>query len=228
MASLSAVLFDAGGVLLDLDYAYLVRLVEARQCETTPEALSRAEALARRAIHERVQGGGGVGEAWRDYFRAMLGTARIPPELHEEIIDTLWEAHQRVGLWTVAVPGAREVLRELRRRGLSTGVVSNAEGKVERDLEAAGFGGLLDVVVDSHHVGVEKPHPHIFRVALERVGASPEAAVFVGDVPSVDVEGAKAAGIFPVLVDRHDLYPDVAVPRLRSLEELPGWIASRA
>jgi putative hydrolase of the HAD superfamily len=227
MASVSAVLFDAGGVLLDLDYAYLVRLVEARNCETTTEALARAEAIARKAIHERVRGGGAAGEAWRDYFRVVLGTVRIPPELHEEIIDTLWEAHLRVGLWTAPIPGAKQVLEELRRRGLATGVVSNAEGNVARDLDAAGFGGLLDVVVDSQEVGVEKPDPRIFEIALERLGAAAEAAVFVGDVPAVDVEGAKAAGIVPVLVDRHDLYSDLDVARLRSLEELPSWIASR-
>ncbi len=226
MVAVKTVLFDAGGVLLDLDYAYLVRLVEARECGTTVEALARAEAVARRTIHERVRDGGTVGEAWRDYFRAMLGTVRVPPELHEEIIDTLWDAHLRVGLWTVPILGAVEVLQEIKRLGLTTGVVSNAEGRVERDLRAAGYEGLLDAVVDSHYVGVEKPDPKIFRIALERVGGVPEATVFVGDLPAVDVEGARAAGITPVLLDRHDLYPEVGVTRLRSLEELPAWISA--
>jgi HAD superfamily hydrolase (TIGR01509 family) len=108
--------------------------------------------------------------------------------------------------------------------GFRLGVVSNAEGRVERDLESAGFAGLLDTVVDSHLVGVEKPDPRIFGIALERLGASAATAVFLGDVPSIDVAGARAAGIAPLLLDRHDLYAEIDAPRLRSLEELPSWL----
>jgi len=41
----------------------------------------------------------------------------------------------------------------------------------------------------------------------------------------VDVEGARSAGIAPVLLDRHDLYPDVDAPRLRSIDEFEAWLA---
>ena len=84
--------------------------------------------------------------------------------------------------------------------------------------------GLLDTVVDSHVVGVEKPDPEIFRIALERLSVAAEHAVFVGDVPSVDVAGARAAGIAPILLDRHGMYGDVDAPRLRSLGDLPGLL----
>jgi len=110
------------------------------------------------------------------------------------------------------------------RFGYTIGVVSNAEGRVEKDLGAAGYEGLLDVVVDSHVVGVEKPDPRIFHIALERLGADPAGAVFLGDVPSVDVVGARAAGIAPILLDRHDLYPDASAPRLRRISELAGYL----
>ena len=49
----------------------------------------------------------------------------------------------------------------------------------------------------------------------------PETAIFIGDVPSIDVDGARSAGIAPILLDRHDLYRDVEAPRLRSIKELP-------
>src|SRR6185369_3755546 len=101
----------------------------------------------------------------------------------------------RVGLWTVAVEGALETVRDLKRRGYRLGVVSNAEGRVERDLIGAGYDGFFETVIDSSVVGVEKPDPAIFRLALERLGASPDGTVFLGDVPAVDVEGARAAGI---------------------------------
>lgn len=227
MPRVETVLLDAGGVLLDLDYAFLRRLLEARGCFAAPEVLSEAEAQARRSIHDRVASGGRVGEAWRDYFRILLNRVGLAPEAAEEVIDTLWEAHQRFGLWTSAIPGSIETVRALKAGGYRIGVVSNAEGRVEQDLYAAGFDGLLDTVVDSHVVGVEKPDPAIFRIALERMGASRETTIFLGDVPSVDVVGARAAGITPLLLDRHGIYDDVGVPTLRSIAELPDWLDAR-
>jgi putative hydrolase of the HAD superfamily len=223
-AKIETVLLDAGGVLLDLDYDYLRRLLDARGFEVSRDELAVLEARARVEIERRVRDGGRVGEAWRDYFRSILGRAAVPPDHHEAIVDSLWEAHHRVGLWTVAIPGAVETVRGLRRRGYRVGVVSNAEGRVEADLASAGFDGLLETVVDSHHVGIEKPDPGIFAIALERLGVRADSTVFVGDVPAVDLDGARAAGIFPLLLDRHDLYPGVDAPRLRRIHDLRDWL----
>jgi putative hydrolase of the HAD superfamily len=220
-------LFDAGGVLLDLDYAFVKRLLEARHVATTVAELSTSESIARTTIDRRVREGGRTSEAWRDYFRILLTRVGAPPEGTEEIIDTLAEAHDRVGLWTVAIDGAVATVRALKDAGHRLGVVSNAEGRVERDLNGAGYAGLFETVVDSHLVGVEKPDPAIFRIALERMSAVAEGTVFIGDVPSVDVAGARAAGLTAVLLDRHDLYATVDAPRLRSIAELPGWLAAR-
>jgi putative hydrolase of the HAD superfamily len=226
MQRFDTVLLDAGGVLLDLDYAFLRRLVEARHADTTLELLSHAEAHARTSIDRRVREGGRSAEAWRDYFRTLLGHVWVPPELHDGIIDTLWDAHQRVGLWTVPIDGAVDAVRAIKAAGYKTGVVSNAEGRVANDLSAAGYDGLFDAVIDSHLVGCEKPDPAIFAIALEKLGSAPGRTVYLGDVPSIDVAGARAAGIFPVLLDRHDLYQDVDVTRLRAIAELPDWISN--
>ena len=225
---IDAVLFDAGGVLLDLDYAYLRRLIEARHGAVTVDELSRLEAAARMEIHRQVAGGGRVSEAWRDYFYVILGRVGVPAAEQNGIVDSLWDAHQRFGLWTVAIPGGPEVVAGLKRRGFRLGVVSNAEGRVEQDLESAGYRGLFETVVDSHVVGVEKPDPEIFRIALQRLDSAAEHAVYVGDLPAVDLAGARAAGIAPVLLDRHELYPDLAGPRLLSLEELPALLGGTA
>ena len=225
MARIETVLLDAGGVLLDLDYAFLKRLLEARRIATSVEALSESESRARTTIERRVREGGRTGEAWRDYFRVLLTRVGTPPDWTDEIIETLWEAHHRVGLWTVAIDGAVEAVRAVRAAGYRVGVVSNAEGRVERDLANAGYAGMFEAVVDSHLVGVEKPDPAIFRIALERMNAAPETTVFVGDVPSVDVAGARAAGLRAILLDRHGLYEDSDAPRLSSMAALPPWLA---
>jgi putative hydrolase of the HAD superfamily len=222
----TAVLLDAGGVLLDLDYAFLARLVRARRVEASLEDLARAESLARTAIDRRVREGGRVGDAWRDYFRILLAQVGTPAAEVEGIIDLLWEAHQRSGLWTAAIEGAVATVRALREAGYRLGVVSNAEGRVARDLDHAGYASLFETVVDSFLVGVEKPDPAIFGIALERMGLAPETTLYLGDVPAVDVAGARAAGLTAVLLDRHDLYVDVDVPRLRSITELPAWLAA--
>lgn len=226
MSRVRTVLLDAGGVLLDLDYRFLQRVLAARGCVVEIETLQESEAHARTAIERRVREGGRTGDAWRDYFRFLLSRVGGDPGRTEEVIDVLWEAHLRFGLWTVAIDGAVQAVRAVREAGYRIGVVSNAEGRVEQDLNAAGFDGLLEAVVDSHVVGVEKPDPRIFAIALERLGGEPASTVFLGDVPAVDVAGARAAGIAPILLDRHDLYLDAPAPRLRAIAELPGYLAS--
>jgi putative hydrolase of the HAD superfamily len=124
----------------------------------------------------------------------------------------------------VAIEGALDAVREVRGRGYRVGVVSNAEGQVARDLDNAGFEGVFETVVDSHLVGVEKPDPRIFAIALERMRVAPEATVFVGDLPAVDIDGARAAGMAAILLDRHGLYPDHDAPRIESLGALPSLL----
>jgi putative hydrolase of the HAD superfamily len=218
-----AVLLDAGGVLLDLDYAYLRRLILARGIDVAEGPLSEAEAAARKEIDRAVRRGG---DAWRDFFAILLHGVGVPMSEHQRIIDSLWEAHQRVGLWTVAVAGSLPAVRELRERGMRLGVVSNAEGNVARDLDRAGYGGMFETVVDSHLVGVSKPDPAIFRVATERMKLAPDRVVYLGDRPRIDVVGARDAGMSAVLLDRHDLYPEAGVPRIRSLGELLSLVGS--
>jgi len=72
--------------------------------------------------------------------------------------------------------------------------------------------------------GVEKPDPQIFRIALERSGVAPEHAVYVGDHPFFDVDAAREAGMFPVLIDRRGRHQDTDALRITSLEDLPAAV----
>lgn len=221
---IETVLLDAGGVLLDLDFAFLSRVIGDRNADET--RLARIEAGARFEV-DRTRRAGAPASDWRDFFHLVLGRAGVAAADHDAIVDTLWEAHQRVGLWTVPAPGGRETVAALSANGFRLAVVSNAEGQVARDLDAAGYGGRFETVVDSHRVGVRKPDPGIFRIALERLGVDARRAVHVGDMPEIDVKGARAAGITPILVDRHDFYADADVARVRALGELPALLAAQ-
>jgi putative hydrolase of the HAD superfamily len=89
-------------------------------------------------------------------------------------------------------------------------------------LAGLGLGGSFEFVIDSHDVGIEKPSPRIFELACERLGLAPARCAYVGDVMAFDIEGARAAGLVPVLFDFYDSYdagpPDGA--RVRDAAEL--------
>jgi FMN phosphatase YigB (HAD superfamily) len=72
-------------------------------------------------------------------------------------------------------------------------------------------------VLDSSVVGVMKPDPEIFKLALGRLDIGPKDAVMVGDSPAADVQGARSASIGAVLVDPLDMYRWVDAPRYPSL-----------
>ena len=83
----------------------------------------------------------------------------------------------------------------------------------------------VDAVIDSSVVGVAKPDPGIFAIALERCGVAPEHAIHVGDTPAADVDGARAAGVTPVLVDPYDDHPELDVTKVRSLADVVALLA---
>ena len=109
--------------------------------------------------------------------------------------------------------------------GYRVGVVSNADGRVEALFDQVGLTPYVEFVIDSHVVGVAKPDPRIFRMGAERLRLPPEECLYVGDLYAVDVLGARAAGLRPLLLDpfeRHADWDDVQ--RIRSVVELPGWL----
>ena len=113
-------------------------------------------------------------------------------------------------------------LSELRRSGVTLGIVSNFEEWLERLLEQLGVADAFAVRVISGVEGIEKPDPRIYRIALERAGVAAEQAAFVGDSPEFDVDPPAALGMFPVLLDRRERHPSFTGVRIRRLSELAG------
>jgi putative hydrolase of the HAD superfamily len=102
-------------------------------------------------------------------------------------------------------------------------VVSNSDGTAEASMKALGLRDYFDVVIDSAVVGFAKPDPRIFQFALRALGVDASRAIYIGDLYSVDVVGARAAGIHPVLLDPHGHWRDVdcfTVPTLNELVSL--------
>lgn len=221
---MSAVLFDLGGVLLRLDYDAIAARAAERGVRLDAPALAHAEAAARHAIDAHAAAHGKVRgtDATRvpDYFEDLLAAAGVPAAIRAGLVPQLRADHRDANLWRVPIADGRTTLAALRRAGLRTGVVSNADGRAAALLEAAGLADALEVVVDSHLEGVEKPDPEIFRRALARLDVPAAGTVFVGDIWSIDVEGSRAAGLRPILLDATGAYGGVACERIHRLAEL--------
>ena len=100
------------------------------------------------------------------------------------------------------VPHTHEVLEQLKSSGYKLGIVSNASsGKLIRDaMDHRGFTPYFDSIIVSADVGYRKPHPEIFKLALQELSMSPGDTVMIGDVPAYDVAGPHALGIKTILV----------------------------
>lgn len=122
-----------------------------------------------------------------------------------------------------AFPEVPSALRDLRLRGVRLVVASNWDCSLPDWLAAAGLDGLLDGVVSSAEAGEAKPGSAPFLRALELAGAEPSEALHVGDSLVNDVQGANAAGIRALLVQRSG-EPPAGMRALRSLAELPDQI----
>ncbi|WP_407539054.1 HAD family hydrolase [Deinococcus radiomollis] len=120
---------------------------------------------------------------------AEFGLKHDPEVLLQDFSDHAWAD-------VALMPHALDVLQELRRRRLKLGVVTN--GWSEKQLQALGGLGLthlFDDVVVSEAVGLRKPDPAIFRLALARLNVGASEALYVGDSPLNDVAGPQLAGM---------------------------------
>ncbi|MBI4610324.1 MAG: HAD-IA family hydrolase, partial [Candidatus Rokubacteria bacterium] len=182
---LRAVFFDAGNTLLQINYAAIVEQLTLRGIGRTPEEVGRAEHRARVRLDPHLAPGASTESqsVAGYYFRYLLEELGITdPATSRALAEWRRSYNLPVGLWNQADPEAEKVLRRLRAEGVTTGVVSNSNGSVQGILEELGLFRHLDFVLDSAVVGVEKPDPRIFRLALDAARVAPAEAVYIGDL----------------------------------------------
>jgi putative hydrolase of the HAD superfamily len=214
------ILFDAGGTLIHVDGE---RVLRAASVDADGAAFSRAAAGAAQDVGAWTKRNPESTDAERlpFYLDAVLRRLGVEDaERRKLAARAVAVEHARSNLWSRSEPGAVDTVRELRRRGYRTGVVSNADGRVRALLDTAGFSPYLEVVIDSSEVGLEKPDPRIFLAAAERLGIEPERCAYVGDIFSIDVVGARAAGMRPILIGSGSHLAEGDVERIEQLEEL--------
>jgi putative hydrolase of the HAD superfamily len=217
-----ALLFDFGGTLAFLDFDLLAREFSREGRKLDALALEHAEYAGREAIDRHLMGGNKPADngAYEQFFRGWMAAAGIPDEEFAECASRFGAIHREASLWRVVRPGTFEALEDFKSAGYKLAIVSNAEGQVAADAKRHGLARYFDVIIDSHIVGVAKPDPRIFHIALERLGVGADEAKFTGDIYSIDVEGARAAGLESRLVDQHQRYSWVKHEKIRHIREL--------
>lgn len=136
-----------------------------------------------------------------------------------EIYDE-WAACQHFALYDDVIP----TLRALHASGYRIGLISNTHRCLASFQSHFELGPFITAAVSSSEHGFLKPHPSIFRAALEMVGVEPDDGVMVGDSLAHDIAGARQVGMRAVLLTRSG-EPSAAaagVPVIQTLAALPG------
>lgn len=120
-------------------------------------------------------------------------------------------------------PDAIEVLSGIREKGLKTALISDCTHEIPTVWPETPFAPLLDTTVFSCMVGMRKPDPRIYQLAIERLDVLPEQCLYVGDGGSQELSGALKVGMRPVLI-RPDA--DSTEPHLARREEWDGPVIS--
>jgi putative hydrolase of the HAD superfamily len=219
--TIRTVIFDWGGTLTPwhtIDHEVLWREVcEPHFPAGQAQEVARAIYLAEQAV-------------WADIDRCQASAtlAHVFEQARVTVTDDvmasyfqIWEPH------TFTDPEAAPLLRELRRRNIRTGVLSNTlwpRSMHEECLLRDEVLDLIDGAVFSSEIPWCKPHPEAFRAAMAAVGEDdPASCVFVGDRPYDDVHGAKGVGMRAVLIPNGDVpayagaVPDAVITRLSEL-----------
>jgi putative hydrolase of the HAD superfamily len=197
-----AVFLDALGTLVRLEPPW-VSLRAGVPAEISDEQLEAALREEMAYYREHAQEGrdaaslAGLRRRCADLVSARLGL--------EITVDELVAA-MRFDAYGDAAPA----LRDLRDDGLALIAVSNWDCSLPEVLARVGLNELLDGVVSSAAAGHRKPDPGIFAPALELAGVEPGEALHVGDTREEDVEGARAAGIRALLIDREGEGGDIS------------------
>jgi putative hydrolase of the HAD superfamily len=212
-------LLDALGTLVELErpWPHLVAELHARGVSVSEDDARRAmlaEMAYYRVHHDDASDFAGLTDLrarCAAIVQGELGTALPVADVEEAMLAAIrFRPYPEV-------PG---VLRALRENGARLVVVSNWDVSLHDVLERTRLRPLLDAVVTSAEFGAAKPDPAIFAHALELAGARAADAVHAGDDLEADVEGARAAGIEPVLVARDGEAAPAGVRGIPTLEGL--------
>jgi HAD superfamily hydrolase (TIGR01549 family) len=189
-----AVTFDFGQTLADLDTAMLSRRAAERGVTVDANAIAASVPIAWAEYDAAIRKGFG-GHPWKFLMRTLLAESQVAPADAASLTDWLWDEQPKQNLWRLPIPGMFELARELHRKHVTIGVISNSEGKLAELVRELGLDDALTMIVDSGVFGVTKPDPRIFLFATDQLGVEPADVIHIGDSYEADVKGALNVGM---------------------------------
>lgn len=157
---------------------------------------------------------------YAQYTRLIINdeeqVSRIAPILHDQVVNDCFLNYRD------HVPeSSYSILEQLIQSGYKLGIITNRTQPIDEELRQLRLAEYFPTVVVSGLVGSMKPEAAIFHYALEQIQARPEQAVYIGDNYYADVVGARSAGLYPILVDPDQLFPEAECPVIDSIADLP-------
>jgi HAD superfamily hydrolase (TIGR01549 family) len=229
-----AVFFDVGETLVHVDPSFadlFVTVLAGAGHERSEEEVREASAHIYTRFSEAARDGSMWTTSpersrgfWTSVYERMLGELRIPDG--DGLAAILYREFTRMDNY-VLFDDVRPTIGALRKTGLLLGIVSNFEAWLEDWFGVHELVESFPVRVISGIEGIEKPDERIFQLALDRAGVDATDSVYVGDNPEFDVDPPAALGMFPVLVDRRDRFPDHDGARVRDLRDLLALLEAR-
>ncbi len=230
-----AIFFDVGETLVHVDPSFVdlfVRVLAGVGHDRSVDEVREASAHIYARFSEAARDGSmwttspeRSREFWTSVYERMLRELRVADD--DRLAATLYREFTRMENY-VLFDDVRPTIDALQARGLLLGIVSNFESWLEDWFGIHELVETFPVRVISGIEGIEKPDERIFRLALERASMSPQESAYVGDNPEFDVDPPAALGMFPVLIDRRDRFPDHAGPRVTDLRDLPAILGEAA
>jgi putative hydrolase of the HAD superfamily len=221
------VLLDVGGIFHLPSHEHVLGACRRGGFDADAGQLDRAHYRGTTSFHTEYTGELPWNEMWAGYLDRYVDELGVADDVRPDVIEHLQQEFTAGGLWSRIIPGSVDDLRVLAATGVRLGVVSNAEGTVAVQLREGevlqvgpGIGVPVDCVIDSGEVGVLKPDPRIFVIALDALGLRPDQVWYVGDMPGIDVVGARAAGIAPLVIDPFGFHAGHDYETVASLREV--------
>jgi putative hydrolase of the HAD superfamily len=235
MPPIEAVLLDVGGIFHLPSHEHVLGACKRGGFDAPLDRLDRAHYRGTIAFRTDYTGELPWSDMWDGYLTAYVTELDVPDSVRADVLEHLHAEFAAAAMWSRVVPGSVDDLRILDATGVRLGVISNADGTVATRLReqevlqvGPGIGVAVECVIDSGEVGVVKPDPRIFTIALDALGIRPEQAWYVGDMPAIDVVGARAAGIRPLVIDPYGFHTGRDYDTVASLRDVAALLRTHA
>jgi putative hydrolase of the HAD superfamily len=222
------IFFDAGGTLFEVRggvgriYSKIAGRYGVTIGPEEADALFRAAFTARTAMgFPAATGDSAAAERqwWFDLVQQVF-FGRMPESIFSTYFAELYDYFRSADAWLL-YPDVPHSLEQLQARGHRMGIISNFDSRLKEIIANLGIAPFIEQITTSWSAKAAKPDPQIFLKAVADMRVSPFSATHVGDSIHEDIEGAKNAGLNPILIDRKSSHPQWSkTRRIHSLSEL--------